>query len=59
MTAKEIKGLRIALNVRGFRAMRHLNHRMFVVGLAFWFPLVKERLCDWEDIVVHLSPGLI
>ena len=59
MTAKEIEGLRIALNVRGFRAMRHLSRRMFTVGLAFWFPLPKEKLCDWEDIVSRLSLGLI
>ena len=59
MTTKEIEGLRIALNVRGFRAMRHLSRRMFTVGLAFWFPLPKEKLCDWEDIVSRLSLGLI
>ena len=59
MTAKEIHGLRIALNVRGFRAMRHLSHRTFVVGLAFWIPLPKEKLCEWEDIVSRLSLGLI
>ena len=59
MTTKEIEGLRIALNVRGFRAMRHLSRRMFVVGLAFWFPLPKEKLCNWEDIVSRLSLGLI
>ena len=35
MTAKEIEGLRIALNVSGFRAMRHVSHRVFAVGLAF------------------------
>ena len=39
--------------------MRHLSHRAFVVGLAFWIPLPKEKLCDWEDIVAHLSLGLI
>ena len=39
--------------------MRHVSHRVFVVGLAFWFPLPKEKLCDWEDIVVRLSLGLI
>ena len=59
MTTKEMEGLRIALNVRGFRAMRHVSRRMFVVGLAFWFPLTKEKLCDWEDIVSRLSLGLI
>ena len=60
MTAKEIEGLCIALNVSGFQAMRHVSHRIFVVGLAFWFPLPKEKLCDWEeDIVVRLSLGLI
>ena len=59
MTAQEIQGLRIALNVRGFRAMRHLGHRIFFAALPFWFPVPKENLCDWEDIVVHLSLGLI
>ena len=39
--------------------MRHLSHRAFMVGLAFWFPLPKEKLCDWEDIVARLSLGLI
>ena len=59
MTSEEIDGLRIALNVHGFRAMRHVSHRVFAVGLAFWFPLPKDKLCDWEDIVVRLSLGLI
>ena len=59
MTTEEIPGLRIALNVRGYRAMRHLSRRAFVVGLAFWIPLPKEKLCDWEDIVARLSLGLI
>ena len=59
MTKGEIQGLRIALNVRGYRAMRHLSRRVFVVGLAFWIPLPKEKLCDWEDIVSRLSLGLI
>ena len=51
LTGKEIEGLRIALNVRGFQAMPHASHRVFAVGLAFWFPLPKKKLCDWEDIV--------
>ena len=59
MTAEEIQGLRVALNVHGYRAMRHLSRRAFVVGLAFWIPLPKEKLCDWEDIVSRLSLGLI
>ena len=59
MTSKEIEGMRIALNVKGFGAMRHVSHRIFTVGLAFWFPLPKEELCDWEDIVARLSLGLI
>ena len=59
MTSEEIQGLRIALNVWGFRAMRHVSHRVFAVGLAFWFPLPKEKLCDWEDIAARLSLGLI
>ena len=58
MTKREIHGLRVALNVRGYRAMRHLSRRVFVVGLAFWIPLPKEKLCDWEDIVSRLSLGL-
>ena len=59
MTAKEIEGLRIALNVSGLQGMRHVSHRVFAVGLAFWFPLPKEKLCDREDIVARLSLGLI
>lgn len=59
MTSKEIEVLRIALNVHGFRAMRHVSHRVFAVGLACWFPLPKEKLCDWEDIVARLSLGPI
>ena len=59
MTSKEVQGLRIALNVRGFRAMRHVSHRVFAVGLAFWFLLPKDKLCDWEDIAARLSLGLI
>ena len=59
MTSEEIQGLRIALNVRGFRAMRYVSHRVFAVGLAFWFPLSKDKLCDWEDIAARLSLGLI
>ena len=42
MTSEEIHGLRIALKVRGFRAMRHVSHRVFAVGLTFWFPLPKD-----------------
>ena len=59
MTSEEIRGLRIALNVRGFRAMRHVSHRVFAVGLTFWFPLTKDKLCDWEDIVARLTLGLL
>ena len=59
MTSGEIHGLRVALNVRRFRAMRHVSHRIFAVGLTFWFPLPKDKLCDWEDIVSRLSLGLI
>ena len=59
MTSKEIEGLRIALNFHGFRAMRHVSFRVFAVGLAFWFSLPKEKLYNWEDIVAHLSLGLI
>ena len=59
MTPDEIQGLRIALNVRGYRAMRHVSHRIFLAALPFWLPLPKEKLCDWEDIVSRLSLGLI
>ena len=59
MTSEEIHGLHVALNVRGFRAMRHVSHRVFAVGLTFWFPLPKDKLCDWEDIVARLTLGLI
>ena len=59
MTAEEITGLRVALNVRGYRGMGHVSHRVFAVALFFWMPLPKKRLCDWEDIVARLSLGLI
>ena len=36
-----------------------VSHRIFAVGLAFWFPLPKDKLCDWEDIASRLSLGLI
>ena len=58
MTSEEIQVVRIAMNVRGFRAMRHVSHRVFAVGLAFWFPLPKEKLCEWEDIALGLTLGL-
>ena len=58
MRAQEIDGLRIAAKIRGFRAMRDVSHRVFVVGLAFWFPLPKEKLCEWEDIALGLTLGL-
>ena len=56
---EEIQGLHIALNVRGFRAMRHVSHRVFAVGLAVWFLLPKDKHCDWEGIAARLSLGLI
>ena len=59
MTSEEIHGLRVAKNVRGFRAIRHVSHHVFAVGLTFWFPLPKDKLCDWEDIVARLTLGLI
>ena len=37
----------------------HVSHRVFAVGLSFWFPLPKDKLCDWEDIVARLTLGLI
>ena len=58
MTTEERTGLRVALNVNGYRAMRHVSHRIFVVALYFWWPLHKSRMCDWEDIVARLSLGL-
>ena len=59
MTMGEIQGLRVALNVRGYRAMRYLSRRAFVVGLAFWIPLPKEKLCDWEDIVSQSARSVL
>ena len=50
MTGKEIEGLRIAVKVLGYNAMRHVNHRVFIMGMTFWVPAVKEKLCKWEDI---------
>ena len=58
MRAQQIDGLRIAAKIRGFCAMRHVSHSVFVVGLAFWFPLSKEKLCEWEDIALRLTLGL-
>ena len=58
MTAEEIHGLRVALNVRGYRAMRHVSHRIFLAAIPFWIPLAKEKVCEWEDIVSRLSLGL-
>ena len=59
MTTDERTGLRVALNVNGYRAMRHVSHRIFVVALYFWLPMSKDKMCDWEDIVARLSLGLI
>ena len=59
MTRQELSGLRIAVKVQGYNAMRHVSHRVFVVGMCFWVPLVKEKLCEWEHIAQHLSLGLI
>ena len=59
MTRQELTGLRIAVKVQGFNAMRHVSHRVFIVGMCFWVPLVKEKMCEWEDIAQRLSLGLI
>lgn len=59
MTVHEMEWICLATKVKGFRTMRHVSHRVFVVGLAFWYPLPKEQLCEWEDIALRLSLGLI
>ena len=59
MTTEERVGLRVALNVNGYRAMRHVSHRIFLLGLQFWWALPKAQVCEWEDIVARLSLGLI
>ena len=59
MTRQELSGLRIAVKVQRFNAMRHVSHRMFIVGMCFWVPLIKEKMCEWEDIAQRLSLGLI
>ena len=58
MTTEERTGLRVALNVHGYRAMRHVSHRIFIVALQFWWALPKHQMCDWEDVVARLSLGL-
>ena len=59
MTRQELVGLRVAVKVQGCNAMRHVSHRVFIVGMCFWVPLVKEKMCEWEDIAQRLSLGLI
>ena len=44
MTSNEIQVLHIALNVHGFRTMRHVSHCIFVAAIPFRFPLPKEKL---------------
>ena len=53
ITTEEKTGLRVALNMNGYRAMRHVSHRIFLLGLYFWMPLPKDKLCDWEDIIAR------
>ena len=59
MTTEEKMGLWVALNVRGYRGMRHMSQGIFAVALFFWMRLPKKRLCEWQDIVARLSLGLI
>ena len=46
MTQKEIQGLRVAANVPGLNALRHVSHRVFLTGLAFWMPLDNSMFCE-------------
>jgi len=55
MTQEEMKGLDTARHIPGPTAMRHVSHRIFLVGMCFWFGAKKERVCDWEDIGCRLS----
>lgn len=48
MTEKEIRGLRVAINVPGLNALR----------LIFWAPLKKGLYCEWEDVATRLSLGV-
>ena len=43
MTKSEIRGIMKALNTRGIDSTRHVSYRVFVVGAAFWFPLVRSN----------------
>lgn len=59
MTKSEIRGIAKALDTRGIDSMRHVSYRVFVVGAAFWFPLVRKHYCEWEDVATRLSLGFI
>ena len=58
MMEVEIERLRISTKVSGYNAMRHVSPRVFIVGMTFWVPPVKEKLCESEDITQRLSFGL-
>ena len=38
MTQQEMEGLETARALPGPHAMRHVRHRIFMVGMSFWFP---------------------
>ena len=59
MTQQEMHGLEMARALPGPHAMRHVSHRIFMVGMSFWFPVVKEAVCEWEDVATRLSLGLV
>jgi len=59
MTKEVMKGLDTAMRIPGPPAMRHVSHRIFLVGMCFWFGAKKEMVCEWEDIACRLSLRLI
>lgn len=59
LTKKEIRGINNALKTPGVESMRRVSYRVFIVGVAFWLPLEREKYCEWEDVATRLSLGLI
>ena len=59
LTQKEMQGLETARCIQGPRAMRQVSYRIFMVGMSFWFPVPKQNVCEWVDVVSRLSMGLI
>ena len=51
VTKEEMQGLCTARLILGHVAMCHVSHRVFLVGMCFWFKVQKEMVHKWEDIV--------